>query len=278
MYTLITGAGGGLANQIIKNIPGEYIALSHSNNPIILSDTKNNNLIQFSVDLTSLESIKTLVDKLSGYKINSIIHCAGKYQTAPLFSTPISEIENIMYVNIIGPIYLTQLLLPQLDVESKILFMGSDSSFISLPYTIPYSMSKFSTDALVEALRIELQPFKIYVSMIVAGNFDTGLLEKSLEKLKQYSPNLPDRFQKEFELIRDKLLSSESSGFKSPRDIIQCIYNWKNDSKPKKYYTCMNNEEHEYLLTSILEKFAYLNNNQFDKERILSEIEFIINL
>lgn len=53
--------------------------------------------------------------------------------------------------------------------------MGSISGSFALPGLTPYTSSKFALRGFSEALRLELLPFNVYVSLIEPGNYKTGI-------------------------------------------------------------------------------------------------------
>jgi len=52
--------------------------------------------------------------------------------------------------------------------------MSSLGGRVSLPFQAMYSASKFAVEAYSEALRMEMRPFGIHVSMVEPGDFATG--------------------------------------------------------------------------------------------------------
>jgi NAD(P)-dependent dehydrogenase (short-subunit alcohol dehydrogenase family) len=63
-----------------------------------------------------------------------------------------------------------------------------------------YSASKFALEALSDALRIELRPWRIPVSMIRPGQVGTAIFDKArealIERTEQIPPELLDGYQK----------------------------------------------------------------------------------
>ncbi len=64
--------------------------------------------------------------------------------------------------------------------------MGSVSGLVSLPFMGPYSASKFALEALADALRIELAPWGIAVSLIEPGSVVTPIWTRSAEAAQGY--------------------------------------------------------------------------------------------
>jgi NAD(P)-dependent dehydrogenase (short-subunit alcohol dehydrogenase family) len=62
--------------------------------------------------------------------------------------------------------------------------MGSIAGRGTIPLLGPYSASKFALEALTDALRMELQPWGIQVSIIEPGAIATPLWEKSAKEAR----------------------------------------------------------------------------------------------
>ncbi|CAK0764338.1 hypothetical protein CCP2SC5_330038 [Azospirillaceae bacterium] len=85
-------------------------------------------------------------------------------------------------VNVFGPLQLVRCALPFMEHGSRIINIGSISARITLPFMGPYSASKAALARLSSALRSELYPLGIYVSLIEAGNFRTPIWQKSINR------------------------------------------------------------------------------------------------
>jgi NAD(P)-dependent dehydrogenase (short-subunit alcohol dehydrogenase family) len=89
-------------------------------------------------------------------------------------------------VNFFGVIALTQTMLPLLRIYnvhhakwgSRIVNMGSITGEISTPLFGAYSASKFALRAMNDALRLELRPEGIHVSLIVPGTIQSEIWRK----------------------------------------------------------------------------------------------------
>ena len=86
-------------------------------------------------------------------------------------------------VNVFGALAMVQAALPHLPSgRGRIVFVGSISGRLAVPYIGPYSASKFALRALADALRIELAPAGIFVSLIEAGSARTPIWRKGRDE------------------------------------------------------------------------------------------------
>ena len=104
----------------------------------------------------------------------ALVNNAGVVTTdEPIEFMPISEIERVFNVNVIGAIGLTQLLLPELRKSSgRIIMISSIAGLVRDvpgPPSGPYHATKWALEALASALRTELQAFGVSVSSVEPG-------------------------------------------------------------------------------------------------------------
>lgn len=102
-------------------------------------------------------------------------------------------------VNVNGQIAVTRAVLPKLRAaKGRVVFLSSVSGRVATPWTGAYNASKYAIEALADALRIELRPWKISVSLIEpvntatdmwgeAGNvFDATIASMTAEEVELY--------------------------------------------------------------------------------------------
>jgi short-subunit dehydrogenase len=104
----------------------------------------------------------------------------------------IAEIRNLLEVNLIGHIAVTQAFLPLIRKgHGRIVNMGSGAAIMPQPYAAPYSASKAALEAITDSLRLELKPWKIPVSIIEPGIVYTPLWDKVETEAAIKAKNFP---------------------------------------------------------------------------------------
>ena len=142
--------------------------------PIALDVTDESTIAQ------SLESVHRIVGQggLAG-----LVNNAGIAIGSPLEVIPLSRLRKQLEVNVIGQIAVTQAFLPLLRCgRGRIVNMGSIAGRGTIPLLGPYSASKHALEALTDALRMELQPWGIEVSIVEPGAIATPIWEKSAKE------------------------------------------------------------------------------------------------
>jgi NAD(P)-dependent dehydrogenase (short-subunit alcohol dehydrogenase family) len=92
---------------------------------------------------------------------------------------PPEELRRVLEVNVVGQLVATQAFLPLLRRgNGRIVNMGSFNGRVAAPFIGPYCASKFALEGLNDALRLELAPWDVGVSLIEPGSIDTGIWRK----------------------------------------------------------------------------------------------------
>jgi NAD(P)-dependent dehydrogenase (short-subunit alcohol dehydrogenase family) len=180
MNILITGASRGLGDAFSRGLgqPGDTLWLV-SRNPcasLQLQDGVTRHWIE--ADLSSLGVHQQIANSL-GADLDVVIHNAGIWETGAFSSDyrfeNVSEAEtrNVLEVNLIAPILLTQALLPKLRTSSnpKIVLIGSINGLenTAMP-EVAYSASKFGLRGVAHALREHLRHERIAVTVVNPGS------------------------------------------------------------------------------------------------------------
>ena len=179
MNILITGASRGLGDAFSRGLgqSGDTLWLV-SRNPcasLQLQDGVTRHWIQ--ADLSSPGVHQQIASSLGALDV--VIHNAGIWETGAFSSDyrfeNVSEAEtrNVLEVNLIVPILLTQALLPKLRASShpKIVLIGSINGLenTAMP-EVAYSASKFGLRGLAHALREHLRLERIAVTVVNPGS------------------------------------------------------------------------------------------------------------
>lgn len=144
-----------------------------------------------------------------------LVNNAGIASFVPLEQQPMDDFERTFRVNVIGVQALTQALLPQLRrARGRIVNISSGNGKLSFPFSGAYSASKFALEALSDALRVELAPWGIQVSVVEPGAMATDIRVKGIEAwaAAREALSAEDRmlYASQFERIRSTILGLEA--------------------------------------------------------------------
>lgn len=148
------------------------------------------------MDVTDETSIVSAVDnivKAAGSRgLFGLVNNAGIAVGGPLEFLPLSEIRKQFEVNVLSQIAVIQAVLPLLRASrGRIVNMGTIAGRVASPFIGPYSASKFALEAITDALRVELLPWGISVSIIEPGEVATPIWKKSLSAAEKTAQNFP---------------------------------------------------------------------------------------
>ena len=148
----------------------------------------HSNIRPARLDVTDRESVEAASSKVlaSGVNLRGLVNNAGIAVGGPVEFLPIDQWRRLFDVNVFGAVMTTQAFLPQLRAHGgRIIFIGSVSGRLAAPFLAPYSASKFALRAITDALRIEVAPAGVFVSIIEPGSVRTPIWNKGLQSQQQ---------------------------------------------------------------------------------------------
>jgi NAD(P)-dependent dehydrogenase (short-subunit alcohol dehydrogenase family) len=152
------------------------------------------NLKPMLLDVTDSESIHEALAALGGEPLAGLVNNAGVAVVGPVELVPLVEWRRQFEVNVIGLVAVTQAFLPLLRRgQGRIVNIGSIAGRSALPGSSPYDASKFAIEAITDALRMELHPWGISVSVIEPGAVATPIWKKTLTEVDDLSREAPEK-------------------------------------------------------------------------------------
>lgn len=143
------------------------------------------NIKPMLIDVTdhgSLLRARAKIEGLPEYRLDGLVNNAGIALGGPLELLPIDEIRKQFEVNFFGALAAIQIFLPLLrESGGRIVNVSSISGKLSAPFMGPYSASKFALEAASDALRLELRPFGVSVSVIEPGAVRTPIWRRATD-------------------------------------------------------------------------------------------------
>lgn len=135
------------------------------------------------LDVTEPETIQAVIESISHeteYPLFGLVNNAGIGISGVLEATSEVDLRRVLEVNVIGLHAVTRACLPLLRKQAgRIMNIGSSASFLAGPGASSYSASKFAVRAISDALRLELKPFGMWVSLVAPGATESDIWEKA---------------------------------------------------------------------------------------------------
>lgn len=181
-----TGIGAALAKQLAQRYPSIRLVLAARNQTKLEAvgqtcrETGAEVLI-VPTDLAQVEQAQALAQQALDQfgQVDVLINNAGYGQMGPLELMTPAECQRQFEVNVMGPLALTQKIIPGMRDRGggRIINVSSIGGRTAFPFGGLYSGSKFALEALSDALRMELEPFNIKVSVIEPGAVHNEFLD-----------------------------------------------------------------------------------------------------
>lgn len=172
----------------------------------------------FQIDLSNYQKVTDLIQQI-GAKIDILINNAGIWLEGDLETNSISEIQNLININLTSQIVLTNQLLPFLKQKqtAKIANISSVRGIEASSQRSVYCASKFGIRGFTESLQMELEPLGIKVFGFYPAGIKTNLF-KQVEEGRDLSDHLePENLA---ELIFSTITNSDTKYY-TPSVVIQ---------------------------------------------------------
>jgi NAD(P)-dependent dehydrogenase (short-subunit alcohol dehydrogenase family) len=169
---LITGASSGIGLVTAQRLHARGARVWGASRRVIAGE-----IPWLAMNVTDDEAVdagvQTLVEKEG--RIDALITCAGYGIAGAMEDTSSAEARAQFATNFFGTFRAVRAVLPVMRAQrtGRIVLVGSIAGRIALPFQGFYSASKFALEGFAEALRMEVKPFGIDVSLIEPGDFKT---------------------------------------------------------------------------------------------------------
>jgi NAD(P)-dependent dehydrogenase (short-subunit alcohol dehydrogenase family) len=178
-----SGIGKALSLELVQNGYQVFAGVRNPADADTLHSMASPQLIPVMLDITDPSMVTSAcleVSERADGILDYLINNAGISLSAPMEFIPIQDFRQQLEVNLIGQLALTQACLPMLTKSTgRILFISSVAGRLVTPFNGPYAISKAALVAMADALRLELAPWKILVSVLIVGSVQTPIWEKS---------------------------------------------------------------------------------------------------
>src|ERR1700758_370318 len=135
------------------------------------------------LDVTDEQSRAAAVQQVEAEHgaVGILVNNAGHGGGGPVEEVPLDIVRETFETNVFSVIRLCQLVLPGMRARRSglIVNLGSAAGLVTPPTGCPYAMTKYAMESLCDALRPEVAPFGIRVTLIQPGAVRTHLMANS---------------------------------------------------------------------------------------------------
>ncbi len=200
---IITGASSGMGKEFVVQADKRYsldeiwVIARREDRLIALQNDVSAKIVPLALDLTLESSFSILKQKLEkeNPEVYLLINASGYGKMAEFVNSDINANAGMCDLNFKALILTTQIVLPYMKEGSKIIEVGSLSSFEPVPHLSVYAATKAGVLSFSRALAYELKPKKIRVLCLCpywvkTEFFGTAGEKETLEKFdKLYEAN-----------------------------------------------------------------------------------------
>jgi NAD(P)-dependent dehydrogenase (short-subunit alcohol dehydrogenase family) len=185
---VVTGASSGIGEDAAAAIHalGTYTVFAGVRKPADAARLEKAypGMYAITLDVTSLKSIENAVETVrkTGLPLVGLVNNAGVQKDLPVELQTSASDRFTFDVNVFGLLDTTRAFIPLLRATgdgARLINVGSLAGVVSSPGSATYSASKFAVEGASDALRYELQPFGISVSLLQPGYVQSKMGEKN---------------------------------------------------------------------------------------------------
>jgi NAD(P)-dependent dehydrogenase (short-subunit alcohol dehydrogenase family) len=191
---LITGASGGFGQSCAEHLAGlghrVYGTSRRAEFPDSFDPSSNlsfnpdSSPVMLPMDVCDDDSVRSAVDfvlKREG-RIDVVVNNAGVGLAGAVEDTSVEEARSLFETNFFGVLRVCRAVLPTLREQGsgRIVNVSSLAGLVTIPFQGFYSASKYALESMTDAMRMELRPYGIQVTLIEPGDFKTGFTQSRI--------------------------------------------------------------------------------------------------
>jgi NAD(P)-dependent dehydrogenase (short-subunit alcohol dehydrogenase family) len=191
---LITGASSGVGQSTARLLSQRgYRVFGTSRDPAVAEPIPGVEMLP--LDVRADDSARACLDAVTerAGRLDILVNNAGYELAGALEESSVDEAKAQFETNFFGIVRMVKAVLPVMRRQGngQIITISSLSGMIPIPFMGIYSASKFAVEGYIEALRHELKPFHIHVSLIEPGFLHTAMSshrQTTAARIAEYEP------------------------------------------------------------------------------------------
>jgi NAD(P)-dependent dehydrogenase (short-subunit alcohol dehydrogenase family) len=173
---LVTGTRRGIGRAVARRLAGSgwtvFAGVRDLTDWQVIAEA-DEHITPVRLDVTDQGHIDALADTLPD-RVDALVNNAAVAALGPVEALRSADLRRQFEVNVVGTVAVTRVVLPRLRTAAgRIVFMSSVGSRSVVPMEGAYCASKCAVEGIADALRVELRPWRIAVSVVEPGPTDT---------------------------------------------------------------------------------------------------------
>jgi short-subunit dehydrogenase len=195
LTVLVTGATAGIGRYLAVDLAGRghrVFATGRDEKALEALRAEAPGVETVRLDVTDEASIEQarsrILELTSGNGLDALINNAGYGLPGAVEELSIGDLRAQLETNVIGLVAVTRAFVPRMRERrsGRIINVGSVAGRVTFPLFGAYHASKYAVEALSDALRNELAPFGLHVSIIEPGPIRSEFLGRSKQAFEKY--------------------------------------------------------------------------------------------
>ncbi|MBK8373583.1 SDR family NAD(P)-dependent oxidoreductase [Sphingorhabdus sp.] len=186
----ITGASSGIGAALVKAwlADGGNCILSGRNvealNAVAAEAGAMDRVLILPFEATDFPVLGSVVEQATGWKgqVDVLVNNAGVSQRSLAIDTQLSVYEDVIGIDLMAPIALTQALLPHMTQRGsgKLVMISSVAGKVGVPMRTAYCAAKFGLIGYADSLRAEVAGMGLSVLVVAPGSVRTNVSRNAL--------------------------------------------------------------------------------------------------
>ena len=261
---LITGAGKGIGEATAWHLAHcgfrIYAGVRSADDARRIGEGFDSRLTPVPLDVTDPASIHAAVASVATgrpFRFLGLVNNSAISTPCPLELLPGEALRELFEVNVFGAMALTRALLPELRRAevARIVNVSSINGRLAQPFIGGYSATKFALEAISDALRRELRPWGIGVTVVQPGAVATPIFDTARQRGRDLAVRIPEEDRQLYPGVMQALLDRPGKPPRHaipPTDVARVIARALRRRRPRTRYLVGRDARLGALLAAIL--------------------------
>jgi NAD(P)-dependent dehydrogenase (short-subunit alcohol dehydrogenase family) len=239
-WIMVTGATGGIGKALVGRLIADgNNVIAAARDPARLShEAGPGRLMCLRLDMERAETIAAAAAEAAkiagGGGLSGLVNMAGIIVEGPVEAIPPAELRRQLDINVVGPMALTQALLPLLKrARGRVINIGAISAHITVPFYGPIAASKSALASLNDAMRLEFAQYGVNVILIEPGAMTTGIFATSRARRDATLAALPEQERHYRAALAAMDRAFEKAGADNPDVVVKAVLDALFKKRPK---------------------------------------------
>ena len=245
---VVTGASTGIGKATALHLDSlglrVFAGVRRDQDGEALRAEASDRLTPITLDVTNVDQVtaaaRQVGEAVQDSRLAGIVNNAGIAVAGPVEFVPLEQWRTQLEINVLGVVSMVQAFAPLLrESRGRIVTVGSLGGRLAQPIAAPYCASKHALEAISDALRLELRPWGISVSLIQPGAVKTPIWDKGLRAGEQLLRSAPPEVRTLYGAAVDiatKMAIHENQTGVEPLEVARAIEHALLSSRPRTRY------------------------------------------